>query len=82
VQSLSQENSSHVKVIARGDDAFDSVIDAVRTKGGRITSIENPLPTLEDVFLHLTGHEVRDSADQKIPLPAHRRFGTPQRRIR
>lgn len=82
VQSVSQENSTHLKVLARGDDAFDNVIDAVRQKAGRITSVENPLPTLEDVFLHLTGHEVRDSADQKIPLPARRRFGAPQRRIR
>jgi ABC-2 type transport system ATP-binding protein len=82
VQSVSQENSTHVRLIARGDDAFDSVIDAVRSKGGKIASIENLQPTLEDVFLHLTGHEVRDSADQKIPLERHRRFGTPQRRVR
>ena len=82
VQSVSQENSTHVRLIARGDDAFDSVIDAVRGKGGKIASIENLQPTLEDVFLHLTGHEVRDSADQKIPLERHRRFGAPQRRVR
>ena len=82
VQSVSQENSTHVRLIARGDDAFDSVIDAVRSKGGKIASIENLQPTLEDVFLHLTGHEVRDSADQKIPLERHRQFGTPQRRVR
>lgn len=82
VQSVSQENSTHIRLIARGDDAFDSVIDAVRSKGGKIASMENLQPTLEDVFLHLTGHEVRDSADQKIPLERHRRFGTPQRRVR
>jgi len=82
VRSVSQENSTHVRLIARGDDAFDSVIDAVRSKGGKIASIENLQPTLEDVFLHLTGHEVRDSADQKIPLERHRRFGAPQRRVR
>jgi ABC-2 type transport system ATP-binding protein len=82
VQSVSEENSTHVRLIARGDDAFDNVIDAVRRKGGKIASIENLQPTLEDVFLHLTGHEVRDSADQKIPIQAHRRFGAPQRRVR
>ena len=82
VQSVSQENSTHIRLIARGDDAFDSVIDAVRSKGGKIASMENLQPTLEDVFLHLTGHEVRDSADQKIPLERHRRFGAPQRRVR
>ncbi|MGA2874871.1 MAG: ATP-binding cassette domain-containing protein [Nitrososphaerales archaeon] len=82
VQSVSQENSTQIRVIAQGNDAFDKVIDAVRRKGGRITSIENLQPSLEDVFLHLTGHEVRDSADQKIPLETRRRFGAPQRRVR
>jgi len=82
VQSVSQDNSTHIRLIARGDDAFDNVVDAVRGVGGKITSMENLQPTLEDVFLHLTGHEVRDSADQKIPMERHRRFGTPQRRIR
>jgi len=82
VQSASQDNSTHIRLIARGDDAFDNVVDAVRSAGGKITPMENLQPTLEDVFLHLTGHEVRDSADQKIPLERHRRFGTPQRRVR
>jgi ABC-2 type transport system ATP-binding protein len=74
VQSVSEDNSTHVRLIARGDDAFDNVIDAVRRNGGKIASVENLQPTLEDVFLHLTGHEVRDSADQKIPLERHRGF--------
>jgi ABC-2 type transport system ATP-binding protein len=82
VQSVSQDNSTNIRLIVRGDDAFDSVIDAVRGKGGRIASIENLQPTLEDVFLHLTGHEVRDSADQKIQPERHRRFGAPRRRVR
>jgi len=82
VHSASQDNSTHVRLVVRGDDAFDNVIDLVRKRGGRIASVENLQPTLEDVFLHLTGHEVRDSADQKIPLERHRRFTAPQRRIR
>jgi len=82
VRSVSQDNSTHLKIIASGDDAFDCVIDAVRKYGGRIASMENIQPTLEDVFLHLTGHEVRDSADQKIPLERHRGFMGGARRIR
>ncbi len=82
VQSASQDNSTHVKLIARGEDAFDEVIDAVRKNGGKIVSVENLQPTLEDVFLHLTGHEVRDSADQKIPLERHRGFMGGHGRIR
>ena len=74
VETLAQENSSHLKVHAHGDGAFDSIIDAIRAKSGNIVSMQNIQPTLEDVFLHITGREVRDTADQKIPLE-HRRFG-------
>ena len=74
--AVTQENSTHLRVIVHGEEAFDSVIDAVRAKDGKINSIENLQPTLEDVFLHITGHQVRDSADQKIPTEMrHRRFG-------
>jgi len=82
VRSISQDNSTHLKVIATGDDAFDNVVDAVRKNGGKIASMENVQPTLEDVFLHLTGHEVRDTADRKIPLERHGRFMGGHSRIR
>ena len=75
VEIVSQENATHMKIHAHGDDAFDSIIDAIRTNKGNIVSMQNIKPTLEDVFLHITGREVRDSADQKMPLAQHRRFG-------
>lgn len=78
VESVSQDNSTHVKVHAHGDDAFDDIIDSIRAQKGKIGSIENLQPTLEDVFLHITGHEVRDSADQKMPME-HRHFAPPPR---
>jgi len=79
VETVSQENSSHMRIHAHGNDAFDTIIDAVRASGVKIDSIQNLQPTLEDVFLHITGHEVRDSADQKIPLDRHRHFAAPSR---
>jgi ABC-2 type transport system ATP-binding protein len=79
VETVSQDNSTHVKVHAHGDEAFDTIIDAIRAKKAKIDSIENLQPTLEDVFLHITGHEVRDSTDQKIPMSNHRHFGPQQR---
>lgn len=82
VKSATQDNSTHVRLIVGGNDAFDSVIDAVRANGGKIASVESQQPTLEDVFLHLTGHEVRDSADQKIPLERHGGFMGGGRRVR
>ena len=64
--AVTQETSTSLHLIVHGEEAFDNIIDAVREKNGKITSMANLQPTLEDVFLHITGHEVRDSADQKI----------------
>jgi ABC-2 type transport system ATP-binding protein len=75
VETVSQENSSHMKIHAHGNGAFDSIIDAIRAKKANVVSIQNIQPTLEDVFLHITGREVRETADQKIPLAEHRHFG-------
>ncbi len=82
VDQVSQENSMRLHLIVHGEEAFDNIIDAVRKGNGKINSMANLQPTLEDVFLHITGHEVRDSADQKIPVAARGRFGQAPRRIR
>jgi len=84
VKSVAQENASHIKIHATGDKAFDAIIDAVRAENAKINSIEKLQPTLEDVFLHITGREVRDKADTKIPVkhgPGHRGFRQ-RRRVR
>ncbi len=81
VTSISQDNSTHIKVQAKGDEAFDTIIDAIRAEKGKINSVKNLEPTLEDVFLHITGHEVRDKADRKIPNKRHRHH-MPRARVR
>jgi ABC-2 type transport system ATP-binding protein len=81
VDQVTQENSNQLHIIVHGEEAFDKIIDLVRNRNGKITSMSNLQPTLEDVFLHITGHEVRDSADQKIPIENHR-FGMPKKRVR
>ena len=72
--AVTQESPNEIKVLVHGNEAFDNIIDAIRQNGGKISSIENLQPTLEDVFLHITGHQVRDSATEKIPME-HKRFG-------
>ena len=81
VKSVSQENASHLKIHATGDKAFDTIIDTVRAEKAKLNSVENLQPTLEDVFLNITGREMRDKADQKIQIPNHGRFRA-KRRIR
>jgi ABC-2 type transport system ATP-binding protein len=67
VTSLIQKDSYEIRIHAHGEEAMDKIIDLVREEGKRIHSISSIEPTLEDVFLHLTGREIRDEAKEKIP---------------
>jgi len=66
VKSLSQIEHTVVKVQATGDDAFDDLIDIVRKNNGKISWMKNIEPSLEDVFLSITGHEVREQVADKV----------------
>ncbi|MCW4000230.1 MAG: ATP-binding cassette domain-containing protein [Candidatus Bathyarchaeota archaeon] len=81
IDQVAQETGTQLHIIVHGEEAFDRIVDVIRRQNGKITSMSNLQPSLEDVFLHITGHQVRDSADQKIPNE-HRRFGAPQSRVR
>jgi ABC-2 type transport system ATP-binding protein len=66
VQSLSQEGETRIKVIAKGGDSFDSLIDSLRSNRARIASAKSLEPTLEDVFLHITGRSVADQVSSTV----------------
>ena len=81
IKSTTQDNATRIKIHATGEQAFDKIIDVLRAEKAKINSIENLQPSLEDVFLFITGREMRDKADQKIKMPRHGP-NMPQRRIR
>ena len=68
VVSTAQEDENHVKVRARGDGCFDEVIDGIRKNGGKVRGVRNLEPSLEDVFLQLTGREVREQVTDYVPM--------------
>jgi ABC-2 type transport system ATP-binding protein len=75
VQSLIQEDQTHIKVHAKGEDAFDDIIDTLRKNNAKIRMVKNLEPTLEDVFLYLTGREVREAvSENNNPIPPRRGF--------
>ncbi len=74
VKSLVQDDPTHIKVSSVGSDAFDVLVDSIRKNGAQIKTARNLEPTLEDVFLHITGHEVRDNVS-KAPEPSHGNHG-------
>ena len=51
---------SRFTIRGRGDDLVTEVIHCVSEHRIRVTDFRTVLPTLEDVFLKLTGHSIRD----------------------
>lgn len=78
VKSLVQEDPTHLTVRANGIDSFDSIVDNLRKNGARILMMKNLEPSLEDVFLHLTGREAREKVSENSNNK--RRFGPHGRR--
>ena len=74
VLSVSQKNDYSLKTYVNDEEAIYEIISIIQKNKGRIKSITTLSPNLEDVFLHFTGHEMRDKAEEKIPLQ-HRRHG-------
>ena len=59
VESVSRTNG-RLTIHGRGDDLVTDVIQCVSERRIRVTDFRTVIPTLEDVFLRLTGHSIRD----------------------
>jgi ABC-2 type transport system ATP-binding protein len=83
VSGVAQQDSQNLKISATGSNALNQIIDQVRREKGEIISITNSNEsTLEDVFLALTGKEIRDQASEKAAPVAHSHGQAPKARIR
>jgi len=58
-ETVTRQNSRFT-IQGQGDDFVTEVIHCVSENHIRVTDSRTVLPTLEDVFLKLTGHSVRD----------------------
>jgi ABC-2 type transport system ATP-binding protein len=59
VESVSRAGM-HLTIRGRGDDLVSQVIQCLAEHRMRVADFRTELPTLEDVFLKLTGHMIRD----------------------
>ena len=73
VSLVSQKNDHNLKIYVNSEEAIYEVMNAMKKNKITIKNITTLAPSLEDVFLHFTGHEIRDKADEKISLDHHRR---------
>jgi ABC-2 type transport system ATP-binding protein len=82
VKSLIQDDASHLIVRATGNDAFDSIVDTLRKNNAKIRMVKNLEPTLEDVFLHLTGREAREKVTESNTTTSGHGHGPRRRRAK
>ena len=81
VTALAQQDDYNLKISAKGAGALNQIIDTIRIEGGDISSIINSNePTFEDVFLTVTGKEIRDHANNKADMLQY--STNPQARVR
>jgi ABC-2 type transport system ATP-binding protein len=55
-----QGSAETLTVSGEGDDFVTNVINCIAREGIRVRGFRTEIPTLEDVFLKLTGHGIRD----------------------
>ncbi len=67
VSSISPSEDACLRIHTTGDGTFYNVIETIRRSGTEIKHINTLEPTLEDVFLELTGHEIRNVATEQVP---------------
>ncbi len=81
VTALVQQDDHSLKISVNGAGALNQIIDTIRVEGGDISSITNSNElTLEDVFLTVTGKEIRDHASEKTSILQY--SNNPQARVR
>ncbi len=73
VTSLAQSDTYRIKIHATGDSPIAEIVGTITAAGGQIRTINTAEPTMHDVFLHLTGSEMRDEVNEKMPLPHEHR---------
>ncbi len=61
VRNVEEKGNSLVLSVENGEGRVESIVDLADEKGFHIRSIEERLPTLEDVFIHFTGRSIREA---------------------
>lgn len=66
VTSVNCDEANRLKIHASGDGVIFSIIETIKRQEVQIKEINTLEPTLEDVFLELTGHEMREGTQGKV----------------
>ncbi|MCJ7791097.1 MAG: ATP-binding cassette domain-containing protein [Dehalococcoidia bacterium] len=67
IASVTQSDTYRVRIHTRNTDNIGPILSALNAMGASVRAINTVLPTMEDVFLHVTGREIRDKIAASVP---------------
>jgi ABC-2 type transport system ATP-binding protein len=79
IASVARPDTYRVRIHTRNTDNLAPILNALNAMGASVRTINTVLPTMEDVFLHVTGREMRDKAAASVPLVRAQRWGRASR---
>jgi len=63
--NATEEGIHHIVVEQNGDQLVPEIIRAADEHAVEVQSIRLKRPTLDDVYLHFTGHEIREEVEDR-----------------
>jgi ABC-2 type transport system ATP-binding protein len=75
IASVARPDTYRIRIHTRNTDNIAPILNALNAMGANVRTINTVLPTMEDVFLHVTGREMRDKAAASVPSVRTRRWG-------
>jgi ABC-2 type transport system ATP-binding protein len=75
IASVTQSDTYRVRIHTCNTDNIAPILNALNATGANVRAISTVLPTMEDVFLHVTGREIRDKIAAGVPSVRAHRWG-------
>lgn len=75
IASVTQSDTYRVRIHTRNTDSITPILNGLNAMGASVRAINTVLPTMEDVFLHVTGREMKDKAVAGVPSTRRRAWG-------
>lgn len=75
IASVARPDTYRIRIHTRNSDNLAPILNALNAMGADVRTINTVLPTMEDVFLHVTGREMRDKAIASVPSARAHRWG-------
>jgi len=82
VRAVDIKEEGVLRIIPKGPDPIPKIVTVITSMGGKISAMNTQEPSLEDVFLYLTGSKMRDEVKKERRSGFGPHFFGPTKRVR